>query len=371
MKILLVSTLKRRVGPDIFASRSRIIYQLARGLALRGHTVSLLGTGDSSIEGVTTIPVIDTGWVDQPPVENTFVRDSATLIKLAKQLVTLQSNFDIIHNHTYPDFFPHVIEDELTIPLVSTLHALHDTYMDDTLSQFTNSYFVSLSEAYAQLYKKTKFFRTVYNGVDTKLYAYAAEKQDYLFWLGRLPKAKNKDGTFMDPKGVRWAIKLAQQTESKLFLAGAVEDAAFFEQDVKPHLNEKIQWVGKVSSEQSVPAEKIVALMQGAKAFLMTINQQEPFGLVMAEAGSCGTPVIAFDRGSVAEVIIEGKTGFVVNPDEGESGLASAVARINTLRPLDCREHIEQHFSIEAMVRNYENTYKELISHHEKRTRTK
>jgi glycosyltransferase involved in cell wall biosynthesis len=365
MKILLVSTLKRRVGPDIFASRSRIIYQLGKRLAEKGHTVSLLGTGDSEIPGVTIIPVIEKGWVDLPPVENTAIRDAADLIRQTKMMVSRQKDFAVIHNHTTPDFFPHILENELTIPLVSTLHALFDaSYMDQTLSQFSKSYFVALSQSYADLYEKTKFFDTVYNGVATELFTYSEQKEDYLLWLGRLPRGKNADGTFIDPKGIRHAIQLAQATGQKVLLYGVVEDRAFYEQDVAPYLNERIQWVGDVSSEQSLPIEKVVSLMQGAKAFLMTVNQQEPFGLVMAEAGACGTPVIGWKRGSIPEVVVEGKTGFIVDPEDGIAGLQRAVEKIDTIKPTDCREHIEKHFSLDVMVDNYVKLYEKLIAHH-------
>lgn len=362
MRILIVSTLKRKIAPDFFASRSRIIFQLAKGLVDRGNQVSLLGTGDSYIPGVNIVPVIEKGWVDLPPVENEFLRQIATLIQLSKKIVEIQNSFDIIHNHVYPDFFPSIIEKELKIPLVTTLHALYDYYMDDLLSQYKKTYFISLSNAYAKLYKKVKIYKTVYNGVDTNLYAYNEKKSDYLFWLARLPRARNSDGTFMDPKGVRWAIKLAQKTGEKLFISAPVEDRDFFEKDVKPYLNDKIHFVGEPTFEQSVPLEKIIDLFQHAKAFLMTITQQEPFGLVTAEAMSCGTPVIGFNRGAVPEVVVDGKTGFVVPYDKGVDGLKDALTKIDTIKPRDCREHVVNNFSVEKMVENYEKTYLEILN---------
>lgn len=385
MKILLVSTLRRPVREDVFASRSRIIYQLGDGLSKKGHEVTLLGTGDSHIPGVKIIPVIEKSLLSMPPVENPFLEAVAFQIQQAKMMVQLQDDFDVIHNHTYPDFFPHIVENDLHKPLVSTLHALYDpAYMDQTLSLFTRSYFVALSKAYANLYDKTKFFSVVYNGVNTELYAYSQKKDDYMFWLGRLPSGKNAEGSFMDPKGVRWAIELAEKTNQRLLLSGIVEDKEFFERDIKPHLNEKIQWVGGVTPEQSLPIEKVVELMQGARVFLMTVNQQEPFGLVMAEAMSCGTPVIAFSRGSVPEVIEDGKTGLIVNQaDETtnaewiikESGMPGLIDAVNKLYEMDqneyaaiqeaCRKHVEEHFTIDKMVSSYEEVYKKLIESYE------
>jgi len=362
MRILIVSTLKRKVEPKFFASRSRVILQLAQGLVKKGHTVSLLGTGDSFVPGVKIIPFIEKGWVDAKPVENEFVRQVANLLELSRKIVQIQDNFDIIHSHVYPDFVPAVVENELKIPLVVTLHNLYDFYMDDVMSHFKKTYFISLSNAYAKLYKKAKIYRTVYNGVDTDLYAYSGKKEDYMFWLARMPKAKDADGTFMDPKGIKWAIKLAQATGKKLYISSPVEDREFYEKDVKPHLNEQIQFVGQPTAEQSVPLQKIIELYQKAKVFLMTINQQEPFGLTLAEAGSCGTPVIGFDRGAVPEVIVNGKTGFVVPYQQGVEGLREALNKIVTLKPQDCRDHVVNNFSINKMVDNYETTYNEIIN---------
>lgn len=361
MKILIVSTLKRRIGSDQFASRSRIIFELSEGLIKRGHKVSILGTADSNVKGAEIIPILKKGWVDLPPVENEFLRETASLINQARKIVEIQDFFDIIHNHTYPDFFPSVIQNELHIPMVTTLHALYDDYMEEVLFSSDKTYFIALSKGYKKLYKTAHIYDVVYNGVDTTLYAFKKEKQDYLLWLGRLPKGKNADGTFIDPKGVRSAIKLAMETGSKLLLYGVCEDKKFFEKDVLPFLNEKIKWVGEVSSSQSLPIGRIVELMQNAKAFLMTINQKEPFGLVMAEAMSCGTPVIGFDCGSVGEVVVNGKTGSVVNPSEGIEGLKKALEKISTIDSADCRKHVQDYFTVEKMVENYEKVYQEII----------
>ena len=362
MNILLASTLKRRIGPDIFASRSRIIYQLAEGLSKKGHNVSLLGTGDSQVPGVKIIPVIEKGWVDLPSPENVFHRDVATLMKQSGMILDLQGSFDVIHSHAYPDFFPAVLGDELKKPLIITLHALYTDYIDELLVRFDKTYPIALSQGYKKLYKKASIYDVVYNGVDTNLYSYKEQKEDYLLWIGRLARGKKDNGEYIDQKGVGWAIKLAEESGYKLKMLGPCEDIDFFNQEVKPHLNEKIEWIGDVSPEQSVPIEKVVELMQKAKAFLMTINQEEPFGLVMAESMSCGTPVIGFDRGAVSEVIADGKSGFVVNPESGIDGLKTALEKIETINPADCRKRVEELFSIEKMIDNYEKVYSRILN---------
>lgn len=364
----MVSTLKRAVTPDIFASRSRIIYQLAEGLQKRGHTVTLLGTKDSFIPGVKIIPIVDKPWTKLPPVENPFLLEVSLLMQQTYHIVKLQKHFDIIHNHTYPDFFPSIIENQLQIPMVSTMYALHTDQIDRLLSFYPKTYYIALSNAYKKLYQKAHIHDVIYAGVDINLYSFKKKKHDFLLWLGRLPEGKNPDGSFIDPKGVRFAIQVAQKTGKKLLLGGPCEDKRFFDLDVKPYLNKKIKWIGDVSSEQSLPIEKVVELMQNAKAFLMTINQAEPFGLVIAEAMSCGTPVIAYNRGSVPEIVKDNQTGFIVSPSEGITGLSKAVEQIYSMSDSDyqkmqqaARRRVEDNFSIDQMMINYERTYQNLI----------
>lgn len=358
MKILMVAPLKRSINPTITASRPRVIYELTKGLIAKGHEVTILGTGDSNVPGAKIIGVIPTSFTSLPAFENPFYAETAYLVKLAKTIEQIAGEYDVIHNHTYPEFINLMVAKNIKTPMVTTLHAQATPEFEEALSFFPDTHLISISEAHKSGFNKAPIERVIYNGIDTSLYAFDGQKEDYLLWIGRLGKAKNDDGTFMDAKGVGWAIELAEATGETLKLVGNVEDPAFFDTVVKPHLNEKIQWVsGHISSEQPLPKEAIVKLMQKAKAYLMTINWNEPFGLVMAEAMSCGTPVIGFDRGSVKEVIAHGKTGFVVDPVTGVHGLQSALRMIPSIKPQDCRDHVVSHFSLETMVNNYEQEY--------------
>jgi len=362
MKVLIVSLLKRKVTPEISAARPRVIYEIASGLVKKGHQVSLLGTADSHIPGVKIIPVIEKSFVEMPAFENPFYAETAYLVKLAKKIEEVGDQFDIIHNHTYPEFINLLVAKNIKTPIISTIHAQAFPEYDEALSLFPECYHISISEAHKKLFKKAKIYKVVYNGVDTNIYSFQEKKGDYLLWLGRLSKAKNPDGSFMDPKGIKWAMKLAEETNSKLLLSGNIEDMKFYDQEVKPHLNDKIKWVGPLSKELVLTKSEIASLMQKAKAFLMTINWYEPFGLVMAEAMSCGTPVIGFARGAVSELISNGKTGFAVPPEKGIEGLKEALAKIDQIKPIDCRDHVVKNFSTQIMVNNYEKTYQEIIN---------
>ncbi len=360
MRILIVSTLKRKVTKDETASRSQIIYRLAKGLAKKGHEVSVLGTADTEIPGVRAIPVAERGWVDQEAVENSFFRDAASLLELSLKLKEVQKDFDLIHNHTYPEFFTSVIEDELEIPLLTTVHSQATEYIDELLSKFKKTKFVGLSKAHISEFKKIKIDFLVYNGIEISDFPFDNKKDDYLLWIGRLSKAKNKGGSFMDPKGVKWAIKLAEESGEKLIITGNVEDMEFYKKEIEPHLSSSIKWYGPVSSKQVLKPSEIANLMGKAKAFLMTVNWDEPFGLVMAEAMACGTPVIGFDRGAVGELVVNGKTGFVV-PHGDLEGLKEALKKVHSINPKDCRKRVEDNFTTEKMVQNYEEVYKKLL----------
>jgi len=358
MKILVVSILKRSITPTITASRPRMIYELTKRLIEKGHEVTILGTGDSFIPGAQVIGITPKGFVDLPAFENPFHAESAYYSLVAKKVEELAPSFDIIHNHAFPESMTHFVADRTTTPVITTVHVQATPVLDEALAAFPNTHLISISNAHKKGFTKAPIKHVIYNGIDTELYAFEPKKENYMLWIGRLSKAKHKDGSFMDPKGVKWAIALSEKTSVPLKLAGNVEDRKFFETEVKPHLSKTIQWIGEVSSEQPLAKEEVVKLMQKAKVFLMTVNWEEPFGLVMAEAMSCGTPVIGFDRGAVKEVVKDGVTGFVVDPQEGVEGLEKALKKIDTIDPRACREHVVEHFSIERMVDEYEKLFK-------------
>lgn len=362
MQILLVSTIKRRVGIDATASRSRIIYEIASGLVKNGHEVSLIGTADSFVDNVRTIPIIDKGFAELSGFENRFYAETSYLVKLCKKVEEMGSDFDVVHNHTYPELINLFASERIKTPMVTTLHAQATPEYDEALSLFPNANLVSISNAHRSTFKKAKIRNVVYNGIDTQVFSFESKKDDYLLWIGRLGAAKDENNNFVDAKGAKWAIKLAQATGERLIILGNVEDPEFFEKEIKPNLNNKIEWFGPISKEQKLDRAEIVRLMQKAKAFLMTINWKEPFGLVMIEAMSCGTPVIGFNRGAVSEVVQHGKTGFVVNYEEGINGLKKALGKIALINPEDCRKHVVDNFSVQAMVNNYENLYREVIN---------
>ena len=217
------------------------------------------------------------------------------------------------------------------------------------------------------------YVATIYNGTDTNLFRFNPNPKDYLLYLGEL----------VERKGVREAILAAKKIKLKLVIAGRVplqtsqiKDYSFFQKYVKPELNRgRIEYAGEVASE------KTSELYGNAKATLFPIRWEEPFGLVMTESMSCGTPIIAFARGSVPEIIKDGETGFIVNSSDndirgnwiikktGVEGMIEAINRIYDMPEKEylemrknCRKHVEKNFTLERMVDEYEKVYKRIIN---------
>ncbi|HEX6258518.1 MAG TPA: glycosyltransferase family 4 protein [Candidatus Saccharimonadales bacterium] len=252
-----------------------------------------------------------------------------------------KKEFDLLHFHHPESALPyvHLYPD---VPVVYTLHDPIGPLFREVLEMYHTSsqFFVSISDNQRIPAPDLPYMATVYNGIDTELFSFTEEKDDYLLFAGRI----------VPEKGVKEAIQIAQQTDNRLLILGPVysDQQEYFEQHVKPHLNEKILYLGFVERDAAV------RYFQKAKAFLMPIQWEEPFGLTMVEAMACGTPVIALRRGSVPEVIAHRKTGFIV---DSVAEMIEAVQNIKKIKARDCRKHVEEFFSIPKMVDGYEQAF--------------
>lgn len=372
LKIALLAGLKRPITPDTTVSRNRIIADLAMGLVAKGHDITIFGTKDSNLPNVKFVSVIETGLNFYKLTENPFYTETAYITHSVCEFVKQQGQFDIFHNHMYPEFLPLLALSSVKIPTVTTIHGqITDELRMALLDTQGKSSLVCISESARRRFNASA--ELVYNGIDTSFYSPVENpKKDYILFIGRMAKGK-KDGKFIDPKGVVSVIKAAQQSGEHLKIVGNVEDKKFYDELVAPNLSEKIELIGGVSAEQNLTREQVRDLHRDAKAFLFPINWEEPFGLVMTEAMSCGTPVIAYNRGSVSELVRDDITGFVIEPEDtgkesewiikkkGIEGLVEALQRVGEIDRKACRDHVVNNFSVEKMVEGYEKVYQKIL----------
>ncbi|PJE57434.1 MAG: hypothetical protein COU82_02015 [Candidatus Portnoybacteria bacterium CG10_big_fil_rev_8_21_14_0_10_38_18] len=254
-----------------------------------------------------------------------------------------KGNYDLLHIHP-PDRSIPLGLSHTKIPVFYTLHDPIYPWRAEVFSMFAspNQYYISISDAQRKPAPHLNYAATIYNGIDLDAFPFSKSHDNYLFFTGHL----------YPEKGVAEAVQVAKMTGEKLLIAGPPVTGSYWDKKIAPYLNDKIQYVG------FVPREKLFKYYQKAKATLIPIQWEEPFGLVLTESMACGTPVIAFNRGSVPEIVIDGKTGFIIRDNKLEK-MADAVKKIDKINRADCRKHVEQNFSIQRMIDRYEKVFYE------------
>ena len=254
-----------------------------------------------------------------------------------------RGNYDILHIHPVDQALPLALSHS-KVPTVYTLHDPIYAWRAKIFKMFSspNQYYVSISDAQRKPAPDLNYLATIYNGIDIGMFPFSRGGGDYLLFVGRLHQEK----------GVAEAVKVARRTGEKLLIIGPPVTGDYWNKRVAPYLNEKIKYLGYV------PYKKLFRYYQMAKATLVPIQWEEPFGLVMIESMACGTPVIAFRRGSVPEVVVDKKTGFIVDTVDD---MTVAVKKINQIKREDCRIHIEKKFTIEHMIDRYEEEFLKLV----------
>lgn len=230
------------------------------------------------------------------------------------------------------------------IPVVYTLHEPIYPWLAKVYNMFQskNQHFVSISNAQRKPAPDLNYASTIYNGLDPSLFPFSSNAGNYCLFIGRL----------VPQKGVHEAILAARKAKEKLIIIGAPNKGEYWEKKIKPFLGKNIKYAGYISHQ------KTYKYYQKAKVLLCPIQWEEPFGLTFTEAMSCGTPVIAFDRGSAKEVVQDGKTGFIVK-NVGE--MAKAIKKIDQIKREDCRKRVEEKFTNKKMADNYEKVFYEIL----------
>lgn len=341
---------------DIAYSPAGVAQAIAEGLAKRGHEVTFFGPEGTRLDGVKVEtcgirPLAKTAASLEEQISTTELfsnyKFSLFDLRMARDMLERASTgeFDcLIFNH-----FESVLPMAKMFPDVPILYILHD-YMDEArrrvieLHATPNQHFISISDSQRRDAPDLNYFATVYNGIDIDSYTLEEEAEDYLLIAGRVTPIK----------GVKEAVQVAIQANRRLLIAGSLlkADQWYFDAHVKPFLNDKILFLGILDKEQ------LIQYYKKAAALLIPIQWQEPFGLSMAEAMSCGTPVIAFNRGSVPEVVKDGETGYVV---DNSAEMVMSIEKLSKIRRRDCHEHVKRHFTQDIMVDNYERVLRKLI----------
>jgi len=349
------------VPNDIAYSPTGVAVAVAEGLAAAGHEVTFFGPEGTKLHNVT---VETCGLRPVAQTDQQFHDFIATTDLFSDYLPSLYDqhmaktmfqraqagDFDALIFH-HPESAMGYAE---LYPTVQVFYILHD-YLDERRRQVIemhhspNQHFISISNSQRRDAPDLSYAATIYNGIDTTQFAYSEQAEDYLMFAGRI----------VHEKGLREAVRVALKTDRRLIVTGQLPPTSrwYFDEHVKPHLSDKILYLGMIDKDQ------LAKYYQKAAALLVPIHWEEPFGLTMAEAMSCGTPVIAFRRGSVPEVVIDKKTGYIV---ESTADMIDAVGKIKKLNRYDCRLHVEQHFTTQRMVANYEALLKSRIKQQQK-----
>jgi len=335
MRVGIISPVAWRTPPRHYGPWERVVSLLTEGLVKKGIDVTLFATGDS----ITSAKL---RYICKTPYEEERELDAKVCECLHISAVMEQAeDFDIIHNHY--DFLPLTYSKLISTPIVTTIHGFSSEKIIPVFEKYNkNNHYVSISNS--DRCPNLNYIATVYHGIDLENFEFNPIAGDYLLYFGRIHH----------DKGTAEAIETARKAQRKLIIAGIIQDELYYQREVKPYVDEEnVVYIGSVG-----PSERS-KLLGGAYCLIHPINFEEPFGLSIVEAMACGTPVIAFAKGSMSEIIQEGLNGYIVN------GVDQMVEKINDIEQVPrslCRKTVEDRFSQERMVRDYIEVYRKILS---------
>ena len=338
MHIAQVAPLTEAVPPKLYGGTERVVSWLTEELVALGHEVTLFASGDS-----VTSARLEAMWPRSLRLDGS-VRDPNALHMVLVELVYRRaSEFDLIHFHL--DYYPFSLFSRQSTPFVTTMHGRLDLpEHQPVFDEFSSVPVVSISNAQRRALPQANWVRTVHHGLPEDLLRPKPIKPSYFAFLGRIAQEKGLDR----------AIQIAEHCGVPLKVAAKVDkaDREYYEEQIRPLMNSPlVEYIGEIND-----ADKS-EFLSGAIALLVPIDWPEPFGLVMIEAMACGTPVIAFNRGSAPEVIEDGLTGFIV---EDVNGAISAVDRLGHLSRERIRRRFEERFTARRMALDYLSVYRRL-----------
>jgi len=334
MKIAILSPVAWRTPPRKYGPWEQVASNVTEGLVERGIDVTLFASGDS-LTGGKLVSVCAHPYAEDPDVDPK-VAECLHISSLMEQA----DKYDLIHNHF--DFLPLSYSRLIHTPMVTTIHGFSSPKILQVYKKYNHtSYYVSISNSDRS--PELDYMATVYNGIDGREFTFNSESKDYLLFFGRIHQEK----------GVYESIQIARRSNRKLIISGLIQDQEYFDRKVKPYIDHhQIMFAGN-----SGPEERN-RLLGDAFALLHPVGFEEPFGLSVVEAMFCGTPVIAFNRGSMPELILDGKTGFLVRTVEEAK---EAVSQIQTIDRRVCMEWATSKFSRQKMTEGYLEVYQHIL----------
>jgi glycosyltransferase involved in cell wall biosynthesis len=338
MRIAQFAPLAESVPPTLYGGTERVVSWLTEELVARGHDVALFATGDSRTRG-RLVPVWSRALRLGRPRSDPIVAQAAALEVLAQHA----AEFDVIHCHG--DWLHLPVLTRLNVPFVTTLHGRLDLpELPILISHFPQAPFVSISDNQRAALGNARWIGTIYHGFPADLLRPCFERGQYLAFLGRLSPEKGPEA----------AIRIARATDMPLRIAAKLprDQSRYFKECLEPMIDGRhAQLIGEVDEGSKQQ------FLGNAAALVFPIDWPEPFGLVMIEAMACGTPVVAFRRGSVPEIIEDGVNGFIV---DNEAEAADALRRIDTLDRRQVRAVFERRFTVARMAAEYIDCYHQL-----------
>jgi len=339
MKIAQIVPVCVPVPPHTYGGTERVVSLLTETLVRRGHEVTLFAAGDSK-----TTARLHAFYPQSCGFEGDDVVLQLAHVSEAFQQIHNEGGYDIIHNHA--GIWGITLARHTDLPVVTTLH---NDYLLPGTPEFRffkdACHYVAISDNQRQRLEGLNFAGRVYNGIDLSRFALENEKDGYLLFVGNICAEKGADT----------AVQVARDLGQRLHLVGKIDPGAqerFFEEKIRPYLNGKIRYFPPIGHDKKEP------LYRKARCLVFPLDWEEPFGLVMIEAMACGTPVVAYGRGAVPEVVRSGETGYVVR---SYKAFLDAVKQADRIDPAACRRHVEAHFSAEVMTDAYLKIYRNLM----------
>ena len=335
MRIAVLSPISWRTPPRHYGPWESVVSLLTEQLVHMGLDVTLFATGDSHTRAkmVAVCP--------RPYSEDHSVDPKVAECLHISEIFERSVDYDLIHNHF--DFLPLTYSGLVETPVVTTIHGFSSSSIIPVFRKYNaRGHYVAISDSDKS--PELEYIATIHHGIDVAQFPFSGAKGEYLLFFGRIHPHK----------GVHEAIEVAQRAGIRLVIAGIIQDQDYYTTQVEPHIDgTTVEYLGSVGPDRRAD------VLRGAIALLHLISFDEPFGLSLVESMACGTPVIAFRRGSMPEIIRHGETGYIVD-DIGDA--TNAVAAISSIDRSDCRADVEQRFTDTRMARDYVRVYEKILN---------